>query len=86
MALLTLFCLLIVPCVYTVVIQLMTTPTPEQIETLKRDWLDDPIFDLEDTEGFKSAYQELRAFRKAKIMQWNQINITQCPNCGWMKT
>ena len=35
----------------------------EQIEDLKKDWLDDPCWDIEDTEGFEEHRTELQLFR-----------------------
>lgn len=36
--------------------------TREDVEHLKHDWLNDPCFDLEDTEGFEEYRDELLAF------------------------
>lgn len=39
----------------------------EAVEKLKRSWLNDPCWDLEDTEGFETYRQELKEFSdKAK--------------------
>lgn len=35
----------------------------EQIEELKRQWLSDPSWDIEDTDGFEAHRQELYVFR-----------------------
>lgn len=43
-----------------------TTPTPktaDELEALKSNWLKDPCWDLEDTDGFEAHYDELLAFR-----------------------
>lgn len=42
-----------------------TPRTPEEIETLKHSWMSDPIWDIENTEGFEYHYQELRRWREA---------------------
>ena len=43
----------------------MTQPrTPEDIEKLKANWLSDPCWDIENTEGFEAHHEELFAFRK----------------------
>lgn len=36
--------------------------TPQEIEDLKRNWLSDPCWDIEDTEGFEEYREELIAF------------------------
>lgn len=38
--------------------------TPEEIEKLKADWAKDPIWDIENTEGFEAHYGELFDWRK----------------------
>lgn len=42
----------------------------EEIEKLKIDWQNDPIWDIEDTEGFEAHREELLAFRLAKEDGW----------------
>lgn len=37
--------------------------TNEEIEKLKKCWVDDPVWDIETTEGFESSYPELLKFR-----------------------
>ena len=37
--------------------------TSEQIEDLKRKWLKDPIWDIEETEGYEAHKQDLLGFR-----------------------
>lgn len=36
--------------------------TPEEIEALKKNWLQDPCWDIEDTEGFEAHRDELLAW------------------------
>jgi hypothetical protein len=38
--------------------------TQEEIQDLKNVWRNDPIWDIEDTEGFEDHYEELLAYRK----------------------
>ena len=37
--------------------------TPKEIEDLKKSWKKDPIWDIEETEGFEEHYYELKCFR-----------------------
>jgi hypothetical protein len=45
-----------------------TTPTPtrEDVEKLKADWLSDPCWDIEYTEGFDMYFEELRLFSEVR--------------------
>lgn len=38
--------------------------TTEEIQELKIAWRNDPIWDIEDTEGFEEHYDELLTYRK----------------------
>lgn len=38
--------------------------TPIELDTLKKNWMQDPCWDIEDTEGFEAHRAELLAFRK----------------------
>lgn len=42
----------------------MTTKTPEQIQALKDNWIKDPCWDIEDTEGFEAHHDELLKWRE----------------------
>lgn len=42
--------------------------TLEEIQELKIAWRNDPVWDIEDTEGFEDYYDELLAYRK-KVQQ-----------------
>lgn len=44
--------------------------TREQVEALKRSWYDDPIWDIEDTEGFSDYYGELKQYRLICEKSW----------------
>jgi hypothetical protein len=51
----------------------MKTPTERtdaEITRLKRDWADDPCWDLEETEGFEAHHAELLAFRQMRTADW----------------
>jgi len=41
-----------------------TKPTREDVETLKIQWLHDPIWDIEHTEGFEEFEDELKEYRE----------------------
>ena len=43
-----------------------------QVEQLKRKWVEDPCWDLEDTEGFEEYEQELLHFRLDMEQQWKR--------------
>lgn len=52
----------------------------EEIENLKKEWLFDPIWDIEHTEGFESHFEELKEFRlerKKKIEEENLSKLKQ---------
>lgn len=44
--------------------------TREDVERLKVDWSRDPIWDIEDTEGFEEYRDELIAYSKLKKQEW----------------
>ena len=46
--------------------------TKEQIEHLKQDWLNDPCWDISDTEGYEDHYNELKAFEDEQNAKWEQ--------------
>ena len=45
----------------------------KDIEALKRNWYKDPIFDLEDTEGFEAHREELKQFSKESKEHWKKL-------------
>jgi hypothetical protein len=45
--------------------------TPEEIEALKRNWLSDPCWDIEHTDGFEAHQEELAAFRNDWQAKWD---------------
>lgn len=44
--------------------------TREQVESLKELWLNDPNWDIEDTEGFEAYRAELMEFQKEQARKW----------------
>lgn len=46
--------------------------TQEKINELKRQWEQDPCWDIEDTEGFEVHEHELLAYRKQKESEWEK--------------
>lgn len=46
--------------------------TRDEVEQLKRQWSQDPIWDIEDTEGFEDYREELRAYREEKWQEWRE--------------
>ena len=47
--------------------------TPVEIEALKKNWLQDPCWDIEDTEGFEAHREELLTWRKEYQAKREQI-------------
>lgn len=50
----------------------MATKTIEEIQALKDDWLKDPCWDIEDTEGFEEHKDELLAYHKQVDAEWEE--------------
>lgn len=46
------------------------TKTNEEVQALKENWVKDPHWDIEDTEGFEDHKEELIAFRKEQEIEW----------------
>ena len=46
--------------------------TQEKINELKRQWEQDPCWDIEDTEGFEVHARELLAYREQKESEWEK--------------
>jgi len=46
------------------------TRTPEEIDQLKKSWLADPNWDIEDSDGFEAHREELLAFHKEQDAKW----------------
>jgi hypothetical protein len=46
--------------------------TKEEVKALKLNWLDDPCYELEFTEGFEEHHEELLAFRLEIEARWKR--------------
>jgi len=46
------------------------TKTPIEIEDLKRQWVKDPCWEIEDTEGFEAYKEELKKFSEEQTKKW----------------
>lgn len=46
--------------------------TRNEIDSLKRDWVNDPCWDLEDTEGFEDCKEELKEFQDRMEQMWRE--------------
>ena len=44
--------------------------TRDEIEKLKESWLEDPCWDIEDTQGFEEHREELLAYHDQMRVQW----------------
>ena len=61
----------------------------EELENLKRNWKQDPCYDIEDTEGFEEYREELLAFSKEQQAIWEKqreehhkrLTDKLCPMC-----
>jgi|GEM_PF-1661917 len=51
----------------------MAKKTQEELYRLKQDWLSDPCWDIEDTDGFEEHREELEAFHKEQSQKWEKI-------------
>ena len=62
--------------------------TRDEIEKLKSNWMDDPCWDIENTEGFEEYSNELLKFRKMAERNWKKDEdeiiqiIAQAYNCS----
>ena len=58
----------------------------EEIEELKREWIKDPLWDIEDTEGFEAHVDELKAFHEHQKLIWDVASlrhtINECNRLG----
>jgi hypothetical protein len=44
--------------------------TREEVEQLKAEWEQDPIWDIENTPGFQDYFSELRDYSEKRIKEW----------------
>lgn len=49
--------------------------TKEDIESLKKNWLSDPCWDIEDTEGSEAHREELEKFHEEKKLEWTKARL-----------
>ena len=54
--------------------------TKEEIKKLKNDWLEDPCWDIEQTEGFSKHKKELLIFSLTKQLEWANERIKKLEN------
>lgn len=47
--------------------------TREEVQWLKAQWLEDPCWDIEETEGYADYYDELSAFRQRQESKWKRL-------------
>ncbi|MCA8838301.1 MAG: hypothetical protein K8963_10690 [Proteobacteria bacterium] len=69
------------PDMVALVLEHLPTQTPDAIDRLKREWLNDPCFFLEDTEGFEVHREELIEFRLTHTA-WATAQAHEAQ--GWM--
>ena len=43
----------------------------DDIQSLKKNWANDPCWDIEDTEGFEAHYDELKVYRLEMEAKWS---------------
>lgn len=46
--------------------------TQADVEALKVNWMSDPIWDIEETEGFEEYKVELKVFRLKMMLKWQE--------------
>ena len=51
--------------------------TRQEVDVLKMSWLCDPVWDIEDTEGFEEHKDELLKFRQAREEEWRAIRYNR---------
>lgn len=49
--------------------------TRDEIENLKQNWFSDPIWDLENTEGFEAHKEELLTFSMSCEKEWEKKTV-----------
>lgn len=49
--------------------------TLQEVEELKKEWVKDACWDIEDTEGFEEYKKELKVFREIKEAEWEKAYI-----------
>lgn len=59
------------------IVRVVYDRTEEEIEELKRQWLNDPVFDIEDAEGFEAHYDELLIFHLKTDIQYLERKVEE---------
>lgn len=49
----------------------------QELSDLKCQWLNDPCWDIEDTEGFEAHRVELLAFREQQEVKWSNERVSR---------
>lgn len=49
--------------------------TRSDVDKLKSDWVQDPVWDIYDTEGFEKYSDELKKFQQEKEKEWEQQRL-----------
>lgn len=55
----------------------MSMKTRKEVEKLKNDWLEDPIWDIETTEGFEEYHEELKKFANNEEKKWKDAQLKE---------
>jgi hypothetical protein len=50
----------------------ISSKTPEEIEKLKQNWLQDPCWDIYGTEGFEEHVEELKKYQAEQERKWEK--------------
>lgn len=58
--------------------QILVIPTSEAVDALKQQWLEDPCWDLEESDHFGFWKNELKAFREKQEKIWQQEHEAKC--------
>lgn len=58
-------------CIQFYTDDLLETRTRDEIEELKRNWRNDPCWDIEYTDGFEAHYDELKSFHEECDAEWD---------------
>lgn len=58
--------------------KIMDEAKKQKVESLKENWLKDPCWNIENTEGFEEFYDELRLFRLKQEIRWKNEYRLKC--------
>ena len=51
--------------------------TPQEIENLKRNWKNDPCWDIYNTEGFEAHIEELKEYQREDEEKWQKKQASE---------